>query len=81
MGKAKPCCVLSDEALHRLAKQASACSVNEPEPVIVVEAMKMRNEFGPKTGGRIKRIMVEPGQSVERGHELAVVVSDGEDPA
>jgi len=59
-------------------KVAVGDTVEPGEPVIVVEAMKMRNEFGPKSGGRIDKIMVEPGQSVERGTELLLVVSDDE---
>ncbi len=55
--------------------------VEPGEAVVVVEAMKMRNEFGSRSGGRIKRIMVTPGKNVERGSELALIVGDGGEPA
>jgi biotin carboxyl carrier protein len=44
--------------------------VEAGQPVIIVEAMKMRNEFGTKGPGRVSRILVQPGQSVERGSVL-----------
>lgn len=48
--------------------------VEPGQPVIIVEAMKMRNEFGPKTAGKVARIRVEPGQSVERNTVLLEIV-------
>jgi len=44
--------------------------VEPGQPVVIVEAMKMRNEFGSKSGGRVARVNVEPGQSVERNTVL-----------
>lgn len=50
-------------------------AVNEGDPVIVVEAMKMENELrSPKTGV-IEAVHVAPGQAVEAG-ALLVTVGD-----
>ncbi len=38
--------------------------------LVVVEAMKMENELKSKGGGRISRILVEPGQIVEKDQVL-----------
>jgi biotin carboxyl carrier protein len=51
-------------------------SVGPGDPVIIVEAMKMRNEFGSKSAGRISKILVTKGQTVERGQPLAVVTHE-----
>lgn len=49
-------------------------TVEAGQPIIIVEAMKMRNEFSSKISGVIRKIHVVPGQSVERHTELCVVV-------
>jgi len=46
--------------------------------VLIIEAMKMRNEFGPTSPGRLRSVLVEPGQSVERNQELAIIDLDGD---
>jgi biotin carboxyl carrier protein len=48
--------------------------VEAGQSIIIVEAMKMRNEFGPKAAGRVDKILVRPGQTVERNQDLARVV-------
>ncbi len=48
--------------------------VEPGQPVVIVEAMKMFNEFGPKQKGKIAKIMVRPGQNVEKGQKLALIV-------
>lgn len=52
--------------------------VEAGQAVVIVEAMKMRNEFGPKRGGRVAKLLVDVGKSVERGQALAVIVQDPE---
>lgn len=60
-------------------KAPAGAVVGPGQPVVIVEAMKMFNEFGPRRGGRVARVMVAPGQAVEKGQELALVVPlDGE---
>jgi len=48
-------------------------TVADGEAVVIVEAMKMRNEFGPRHGGIVRKILVTPGQSVEQGQPLVLV--------
>ena len=48
-------------------------AVEAGETLIIVEAMKMRNEFAAKSGGIFSKVSVEPGQSVERGQEMCVI--------
>jgi biotin carboxyl carrier protein len=43
------------------------------EPVAVVEAMKMENEFKAKKAGTVKEIKVSPGDTVEGGAVLVVI--------
>lgn len=38
--------------------------------VIVLEAMKMENELRSPAGGRVKSVLVRPGQAVEKGQVL-----------
>jgi biotin carboxyl carrier protein len=38
--------------------------------LVIVEAMKMENELKSEGGGRISRILVEPGQTVEKDQVL-----------
>ena len=42
-------------------------SVDEGEPVLIMEAMKMENELKAPVSGVIKAVHVKPGQSVEKG--------------
>jgi biotin carboxyl carrier protein len=56
-------------------------SIGPGDPVVIVEAMKMRNEFGPKAGGMISKILVTKGQAVERGQPLALVMHGKADGA
>lgn len=54
--------------------------IDSGTPIVIVEAMKMRNEFGPKISGIVSKIHVAPGQTVERGSEL-FTVAPAEDEA
>ncbi len=38
--------------------------------VLVLEAMKMENELRSPAGGRVKAVLVRPGQAVEKGQAL-----------
>ena len=42
----------------------------EGQGIVVLEAMKMENEIQAERAGKVKRILVEPGQAVEGGDPL-----------
>lgn len=46
--------------------------------LVVLEAMKMENEIRSSGSGRVKAVLVEPGQAVEKGTPLVEVTSDRE---
>ena len=48
-------------------------SVEEDDVIIVMEAMKMEIPVVAPSGGTVKAINVEIGQSVEAGEELAEI--------
>jgi pyruvate carboxylase subunit B len=39
-------------------------------PLLVLEAMKMENEFKADAAGIVEAVLVEPGQAVEKGARL-----------
>ncbi|HLB35678.1 MAG TPA: biotin/lipoyl-containing protein [Gemmatimonadales bacterium] len=45
--------------------------------LVVLEAMKMENEIRSTGPGRVKAVLVEPGQAVEKGTPLVDVVAQG----
>lgn len=47
--------------------------VSEGQVLVVVEAMKMENEFKSPFAGVVKRLAVEAGQSIDAGTTLIVV--------
>jgi biotin carboxyl carrier protein len=47
--------------------------VEEGDPIVVVEAMKMENEFKAPVAGVVKTVHVEPGQTVESGETLITI--------
>lgn len=51
-------------------------TVNEDDPVIVVEAMKMESELKAPSTGKIKEIRVNEGDTVEQGAILVTLSSD-----
>ncbi len=52
----------------------------EPDaPLVVLEAMKMENEFRAMAGGVVTEVHVTPGQAVNAG-DLLVVVGQGGEP-
>jgi len=50
--------------------------IDAGQPIVIVEAMKMRNEFGAKHPGKVARLMVKPGQTVERGQTLVLITRE-----
>lgn len=53
--------------------------VNEGDPVIVVEAMKMQNELCAAVSGTVKEIPVTEGQAVNPGDVLVIIEPESED--
>ncbi|MCK9451316.1 MAG: acetyl-CoA carboxylase biotin carboxyl carrier protein subunit [Bacteroidales bacterium] len=49
--------------------------VEEGDPLVVLEAMKMLNEIRAPFAGEVKQLLVEPGQRVSKNHLLVEVVS------
>lgn len=50
--------------------------VEAGSPLVVLEAMKMENEFRASTGGRVAEVCVEPGQAVNAGDLLVVLAAE-----
>jgi pyruvate carboxylase subunit B len=44
--------------------------VNAGDGLVVLEAMKMENELKASAAGTVKRVLVQPGQAVEKGQVL-----------
>lgn len=51
--------------------------VKEGDGLIIVEAMKMENEFKADEGGIVQKILVKEGESVEAGAKLILIDSGG----
>ncbi|HTC23779.1 MAG TPA: biotin/lipoyl-containing protein [Gemmatimonadales bacterium] len=49
--------------------------------VLVLEAMKMENELRSPLGGRVRAVLVQPGQAVEKGQALVEFDVAPEEPA
>ena len=47
--------------------------VAEDDPVIILESMKMEIPVGAPAAGRIAEILVEEGEAVEEGQEVAAI--------
>ena len=47
--------------------------VAEDDPLIVLESMKMEIPVGAPVAGRVAEILVEEGEAVEEGQEVAVI--------
>ena len=47
--------------------------VAEDDPVIILESMKMEIPVGAPSAGRVTEILVEEGEAVEEGQEVAVI--------
>ena len=55
--------------------------VEEGQPLLILEAMKMQNEIGAPGPGRIARIHVGAGQAVAAGEPLIELAAEAEAPA
>jgi biotin carboxyl carrier protein len=51
-------------------------AVRAGQGVVAMEAMKMENELKTESAGVVARILVEPGQAVEKGAVLVELVGD-----
>ena len=47
--------------------------VAEDDPLIILESMKMEIPVGAPVAGRVAEILVEEGEAVEEGQEVAVI--------
>ena len=47
--------------------------VAEEDPVVILESMKMEIPVGAPSAGRVAEILVEEGEPVEEGQEVAVI--------
>jgi biotin carboxyl carrier protein len=47
--------------------------IEEEQPLVILEAMKMENEIRARRPGRIKQVKVAPGQRVEQNAVLLVI--------
>ena len=47
--------------------------VAEDDPVVILESMKMEIPVGAPSAGRVAEILVEEGEPVEEGQEVAVI--------
>lgn len=47
--------------------------VAEDDPVVILESMKMEIPVGAPQAGRVAEILVEEGEAVEEGQEVAVI--------
>lgn len=52
-------------------------AVLEGEGLVLLEAMKMENQIRSPVAGLVEAVMVEAGQTVERGAHLATVRAEG----
>jgi len=47
--------------------------VEEGQPLVILEAMKMENEIRARRGGTISKIQTQPGQRVEQNGILLMM--------
>ncbi|MEM7309913.1 MAG: biotin/lipoyl-containing protein [Planctomycetota bacterium] len=55
---------------------AEGDTVEEGQPLLILEAMKMQNEIEAPSAGRVKRLHVEAGEAVASGAKLITLVSE-----
>jgi biotin carboxyl carrier protein len=56
---------------------AAGDEVTRGQGVVVIESMKMENEIRSSADGRVERVLVEPGQAVEKGQSLLKLTPSG----
>lgn len=49
--------------------------VNEGQPLLIMEAMKMQNELRAISTGRVSKVIVQEGATVETGETLMILVA------
>ena len=54
---------------------AVGTDVSEEDPIIILESMKMEIPVGAPADGKVKEILVEVGDAVEEGQDVAVMES------
>jgi len=47
--------------------------VEEDDPIIILESMKMEIPVGAPLGGKVIEILVEPGEAVAEGQQVATL--------
>ena len=52
-------------------------TVAKGQPLLILEAMKMQNEIGAPSDGRVQALHVREGQAVASGAKLVTLASDG----
>ena len=62
---------LPGKITHIAVRQGQPVQVGDP--LIVIEAMKMENEFKAATAGTVLEVRVQPGQAVNPGDTLVVI--------
>ena len=62
---------LPGKITHIAVRQGQQVQVGDP--LIVIEAMKMENEFKAATAGTVVEVRVQPGQAVNPGDTLVVI--------
>ena len=60
---------------------AEGDEVQEGQPLLILEAMKMQNEIGAPTAGRVSRILVSEGEAVASGAKLLTLQEAAEGEA
>ena len=48
-------------------------AVKKSQPLLVIEAMKMENEFRAPCDGTVKEVLVQPGEALESGATLMLI--------
>ena len=59
------------KVIEVIAKSGSEVKLGDP--VIILEAMKMKNEISAPISGTIKKIRVKEGENLESGDIIAVI--------
>jgi biotin carboxyl carrier protein len=62
---------LPGKITHVAVRQGQPVKVGDP--LIVIEAMKMENEFKASAAGTVVEVRVQPGQAVNPGDTLVVI--------
>ncbi|MFO1188142.1 MAG: acetyl-CoA carboxylase biotin carboxyl carrier protein subunit [Alphaproteobacteria bacterium] len=47
--------------------------VDEDDPIVILESMKMEIPVGAPIGGKVVEILVEPGEAIAEGQQVATL--------